>query len=230
MATSGTTTFNLDLSDIIEEAYELCGLELRSGYEYKTARRALDLLFLEWQNRGLNLFTVETGTQTLTEGTLSYTLDSNVLDIIEAFIRTDADDTSKQTDQTLRRISVSEYAHISNKLNKGKPSLFYFDRNISIPAIKLWSSPDGNATYTLVYYYVKKIEDTGNVGTNNTAVPTRYLPCMTYGLAYNIACKNNDALQKVPMIKQKYEELWNDVSDADRERASVRFVPFNNHI
>tara|TARA_R100000231_G_scaffold127549_1_gene98391 strand:- start:165 stop:857 length:693 start_codon:yes stop_codon:yes gene_type:complete len=230
MATSGTTTFNLDLSDIIEEAYELCGLELRSGYEYKTARRALDLLFLEWQNRGLNLFTVETGTQTLTEGTLSYTLDSNVLDIIEAFIRTDADDTSKQTDQTLRRISVSEYAHISNKLNKGKPSLFYFDRNISTPAIKLWSSPDGNATYTLVYYYVKKIEDTGNVGTNNTAVPTRYLPCMTYGLAYNIACKNNDALQKVPMIKQKYEELWNDVSDADRERASVRFVPFNNHI
>jgi|TARA_R100000008_G_C3553479_1_gene151828 hypothetical protein len=230
MATSGTTAFNLDLSDIIEEAYELCGLELRSGYEYKTARRALDLLFLEWQNRGLNLFTVETGTQTLTEGTLSYTLDSNVLDIIEAFIRTDADDTSKQTDQTLRRISVSEYAHISNKLNKGKPSLFYFDRNISTPAIKLWSSPDGNATYTLVYYYVKKIEDTGNVGTNNTAVPTRYLPCMTYGLAYNIACKNNDALQKVPMIKQKYEELWNDVSDADRERASVRFVPFNNHI
>jgi hypothetical protein len=215
MATSGTTTFNLDLSDIIEEAYELCGLELRSGYEYKTARRALDLLFLEWQNRGLNLFSVEEGTQTLTEGTSSYTLDSDV---------------NKQVDQTLRRISVSEYAHIANKLNKGKPSLFYFDRNISTPAIKLWSSPDGNETYTLVYFYVKKIEDTGNVATNNTAVPTRYLPCMTYGLAYNIACKNNDALQKIPMIKQKYEELWNDVSDADRERASVRFVPFNNHI
>jgi hypothetical protein len=230
MATSGTTTFNLDLSDIIEEAYELCGLELRSGYEYKTARRALDLLFLEWQNRGLNLFSVEEGTQTLTEGTSSYTLDSNVLDIIEAFIRTDASDVNKQVDQTLRRISVSEYEHIANKLNKGKPSLFYFDRNISTPAIKLWSSPDGNETYTLVYFYVKKIEDTGNVATNNTAVPTRYLPCMTYGLAYNIACKNNDALQKIPMIKQKYEELWNDVSDADRERASVRFVPFNNHI
>ena len=158
MATSGTTAFNLDLSDIIEEAYELCGLELRSGYEYRTARRALDLLFLEWQNRGLNLFSVEEATQTLTEGTLSYTLDSNVLDIIEAFIRTDASDVNKQNDQTLRRISVSEYAHISNKLNKGKPSLFYFDRNISTPAIKLWSSPDGNETYTLVYFYVKKIE------------------------------------------------------------------------
>tara|TARA_Y100000592_G_scaffold2606_1_gene3928 strand:+ start:12019 stop:12711 length:693 start_codon:yes stop_codon:yes gene_type:complete len=230
MATSGTTTFNLDLSDIIEEAYELCGLELRSGYEYKTARRALDLLFLEWQNRGLNLFSVEEATQTLTEGTSDYTLDSNVLDIIEAFIRTNASDVNKQVDQTLRRISVSEYAHIANKLNKGKPSLFYFDRNISTPTVKLWSSPDGNETYTLVYFYVKKIEDTGNVASNNTAVPTRYLPCMTYGLAYNIACKNNDALQKVPMIKQKYEELWNDVSDADRERASVRFVPFNNHI
>jgi len=101
MATSGTTTFNLDLSDIIEEAYELCGLELRSGYEYKTARRALDLLFLEWQNRGLNLFSVEEGTQTLTEGTSEYTLDSNVLDIIEAFIRTDASDVNKQVDQLI---------------------------------------------------------------------------------------------------------------------------------
>ena len=225
MATSGTTTFNLDLSDIIEEAYELCGLELRSGYEYKTARRALDLLFLEWQNRGLNLFSVEEATQTLTEGTSDYTLDSNVLDIIEAFIRTNASDVNKQVDQTLRRISVSEYAHIANKLNKGKPSLFYFDRNISTPTVKLWSSPDGNETYTLVYFYVKKIEDTGNVASNNTAVPTRYLPCMTYGLAYNIACKRPEAQERIGMIRARYMELWDEVSSAQRERANIKLVP-----
>jgi len=226
MATSGTTTFNLDLSDIIEEAYELCGLELRSGYDYRTARRALDLLFLEWQNKGLNLFSVESGTQTLTQGTSSYALGSNVLEVIEAFIRTDSGDTSKQFDQNLRRISVSEYTHIANKLSEGKPSLFYLDKGVDNPSITLWTVPDGAATYTLVYYYIKKIEDTGEPASNNAAVPTKYLPCMTYGLAHNIACKKEAAIQKVPMLKQRYLELWNEVSDADRERASVRFVPY----
>jgi len=216
MATSGTTAFNLDLSDILEEAHELCGLKMSSGYDYKTARRGLDLLFLEWQNKGLNLFSVETGTQTLTQGTFSYDLSSNVLEIIEAFIRTDSGDTTKQSDQTLRR-------------SQGKPSLFHLDKGHTNSTIKLWSSPDGEATYTLVYYYIKKIEDTGTLASNTAAIPTRYLPCLTYGLAYNIACKNNEALAKVPMIQQRYNELWNEVADADRERASVRFVPFNSY-
>ena len=229
MATSGTTAFNLDLSDILEEAYELCGLKMSSGYDYKTARRGLDLLFLEWQNKGLNLFSVETGTQTLTQGTISYDLSSNVLEVIEAFIRTDSGDTTKQSDQTLRRISVSEYSHIANKLSQGKPSLFHLDKGHANSTIKLWSSPDGEATYTLVYYYIKKIEDTGTLASNTAAIPTRYLPCLTYGLAYNIACKNNEALAKVPMIQQRYNELWNEVADADRERAAVRFVPFNSY-
>ena len=232
MATSGTTAFNLDLSDILEEAYELCGLKMSSGYDYKTARRGLDLLFLEWQNKGLNLFSVETGTQTLTEGTLSYDLSSNVLEVIEAFIRTDSESTTNQSDQTLRRISVSEYSHIANKLSQGKPSLFYLDKGAANSTIKLWSVPDGSETYTLVYYYIKKIEDTGSLASNNAAIPTRYLPCLTYGLAYNIACKNPEALSRIPMIKQKYDELWDDVSDADREKASVRFVPdlsYNNY-
>ena len=227
MASSGTTAFNLDLSDIIEEAYELCGLELRSGYDYRTARRALDLLFLEWQNKGLNLFSVESGTQTLTEGTSTYDLPTNVIEVIEAFIRTDSGDTSKQFDQNLRRISISEYTHIANKLSKGKPSLFFLDKGVDNPSISLWNTPDGADTYTLVYYYIKKIDDTGSPASNNAGVPTKYLPCMTYGLAYNIACKKEQAMQKVPMIRQRYLELWNEVSDADRERASVRFVPYS---
>jgi|TARA_R100001126_G_C4874458_1_gene175100 hypothetical protein len=227
MASSGTTAFNLDLSDIIEEAYELCGIELRSGYDYRTARRALDLLFLEWQNKGLNLFSVETGTQTLTEGTSTYSLGSNVLEIIEAFIRTDSGDTSKQFDQNLRRISVSEFSHIANKLTKGKPSLFFLDKGVENPTINLWATPDGSATYTLVYFFIKKIEDTGKPATNNAGVPTRYLPCMTAGLAYNLALKKEEANARIPILKQRYLELWNEVSDADRERASVRFVPYS---
>ena len=227
MASSGTTAFNLDLSDIIEEAYELCGIELRSGYDYRTARRALDLLFLEWQNKGLNLFSVETGTQTLTEGTSTYSLGSNVLEIIEAFIRTDSGDTSKQFDQNLRRISVSEFSHIANKLTKGKPSLFFLDKGVENPTINLWATPDGSATYTLVYFFIKRIEDTGKPATNNAGVPTRYLPCMTAGLAYNLALKKEEANARIPILKQRYLELWNEVSDADRERASVRFVPYS---
>ena len=229
MATSGTTSFNLDLSDILEEAYELCGLEMRSGYDYKTAKRGLDLLFLEWQNKGLNLFTVETGTQVLTAGTNTYSLGSDVMEVIEAFIRTDSGDTSNQVDQTLRRISVSEYSHITNKLTEAKPTIFYLDKGVANPSIKLWSTPDSAETYTLVYEYIKKIEDAGTLASNNAAVPTRYLPCLTYGLAYNIACKHEESLTKVPMIRQRYLELWNEVSDADRERASVNFVPFNSY-
>jgi len=229
MATSGTTAFNLDLSDILEEAHELCGLKMTSGYDYRTARRGLDLLFLEWQNKGLNLFSVEQETQVLTQGTISYDLSSNVLEVIEAFIRTNTGNTNTQSDQTLRRISISEYSHIANKLSQGKPSLFHLDKGNQNSSIKLWSAPDGNNTYTLVYYYIKKIEDTGSLASNNAAIPTRYLPCLTYGLAFNIACKNNESLAKVPMIKQRYNELWNEVADADRERASVRFVPFNSY-
>ena len=227
MASSGTTAFNLDLSDIIEEAYELCGLEMRSGYDYRTARRALDLLFLEWQNKGTNLFSIESGSQSLTEGTSSYSLGTDVLEIVEAFIRTDSGDTSKQFDQNLRRISVSEYTHIANKLSKGKPSLYYLDKGVDNPTLTLWNTPDGAETYTCIYYYIKKIEDTGEPASNNAGVPTRYLPCMTYGLTYNIACKKEQATAKVPMLRQRYLELWNEVSDADRERASVRFVPYS---
>ena len=111
MATSGTTTFNLDLSDIMEEAYDLCGMQMRSGYNYRTAKRALDLIFLEWQNRGLNLWTIKQATQALTAGTSSYAANSAAIEIVDAFIRTDSGDTTKQFDQQLTRISRTQYNH-----------------------------------------------------------------------------------------------------------------------
>tara|TARA_R100001377_G_scaffold20824_2_gene10963 strand:+ start:2476 stop:3168 length:693 start_codon:yes stop_codon:yes gene_type:complete len=223
MATSGTHTFNLDISDIMEEAYDLCGLELRSGYSFRGAKRALNLVFLEWQNKGLNLWTVEQGTASVVEGTSSYTIDSSALDVVDVFLRTNAGNTANQFDQRLNRISKTEYNHQSNKLNKAKPTQFYVDKGTSSIEIVLWSTPD--APYTLVYDFIQKIEDTGDIASNNADVPARYLPCLTYALAYNLACKSPEAQQRVPMIRQRYNELWKDVSDADRERASVRFVP-----
>ena len=125
MATSGSFSFNLDLGEAIEEAFERAGLELRNGYDYKTARRSIDLLMLEWQNRGLNLWTVNFGTQALTQGTNSYTLDGKIFDIVEAFLRTDSGDTQSQFDQSMSRISISQYSHLSNKLTQAKPLEYY---------------------------------------------------------------------------------------------------------
>ena len=225
MATSGTTAFNLDLSDIMEEAYDLCGLTMRSGYDYRNARRALDLIFLEWQNKGLNLWTITQDTQTLTAGTSTYAANTAALEIVDAFIRTDSGDTSKQFDQQLTRISRTEYNHQAKKLNKAKPTQFFADKGTGGINIVLWSTPDDAQTYTLVYDYIKRIEDTGTPASNNADVPARYLPCLTYALAFNIASKSPEAQLRVPMIKARYDELWNEVSDADRERASVKFVP-----
>ena len=228
MATSGTTTFNLDLSDIMEEAYELCGLVMRSGYDYRTARRALNLIFLEWQNKGLNLWKIEQDTQALTAGTSSYAANSAALEIVDAFIRTDSGNTDKQFDQQLTRISRTQYNHQAKKLSQSKPTQFHVDKGTSSINIVLWSTPDSAQTYTLVYDYIKRIEDAGDLASNNADVPARYLPCLTYALAYNIACKEMEAQPRVPMIRNRYMELWNEVSDADRERASVRFVPGGN--
>jgi len=224
MATSGTTTFNLDIGDILDEAYDLCGMEMRTGYDFKSAKRTLNLVFLEWQNKGLNLWAVEQNTQTLTAGTSSYALPSSALDVVDAFIRTDAGNVDKQFDQRLNRISRTQYNHQATKLNKSKPTQFFVDKNVGTSNIVLWSTPDSAQTYTLVYDYIARVED-GNPSSNNADVPTRYLPCLTYALAYNIATKHDEALQRVPLLKQRYDELWAEVSEADREKATVRFVP-----
>ena len=209
----------------MEEAYDLCGLTMRSGYDYNTAKRALNLIFLEWQNKGLNLWKIEQGTQALTAGTSSYAAESSALEIVDAFLRTDSGDTTKQFDQQLTRISRTQYNHQAKKLSQSKPTQFYVDKGTSSINIVLWSTPDSAETYTLVYDYIKRIEDAGTVASNNADVPARYLPCLTYELAYKIACKSMEAQSRVPMIKVRYDELWNEVSDSDRERASVRFVP-----
>lgn len=225
MATSGTTSFTLDLSDVIEEAYERAGLEVRSGYDYKTARRSLDLLMLEWQNRGLNLWTVRNTTLALVAGTGSYDLTADKLDIIEGLLRTDAGDASKQADLTMQRISVSQYAHQTNKLSQGRPLQYYVERKPAGITVHFWPVPDATTSYTFAYYYMDRIEDSGKPASNNMDVPARFLPCLVSGLAYQIASKRPEALQLAPSLKQVYEEQWSLAADAAREKASLYVSP-----
>ena len=225
MATSGTYAFNLDLGDAIEEAFERAGLQLRGGYDYRTARRSIDLLMLEWQNRGLNLWTVQEGSQALTAGTSRYTLSSDVLDLVEAFIRTDVADVSSQFDQTLSRISISQYAHLSNKLTQSKPLQYYIEKDPSAISVNLWPSPDAQKTYTLIYYYMQRVEDSGSPASNNIDIPSRFLPCLVAGLAYKLSLKLGGQADRSIMLKTDYEEQWNLAADADREKASLQLSP-----
>jgi len=224
MAVSGTYAFNLDLSDAMEEAFERAGLELRSGYDYRTARRSINLLMLEWQNRGLNLWTVKEGTQALTEGTSAYALDAKIFDIIEACVRTNAGDSSSQQDQTLSRISVSQYAHLSNKLTQSKPLQYQIDKAPAQITVNLWPVPD-SASYTFVYYYLERIDDAGSAASNNMDVPARFLPCLVAGLSYQLSLKFPNAASRSSVLKADYEEQWNLAADADREKASIYIAP-----
>jgi hypothetical protein len=225
MATSGTYSFNLDLSDILEEAYERAGLELRSGYDYRTARRSLDLMFLEWQNKGLNLWTVQEGSQTLTAGTGRYALAGDQLDVIEASLRTDDGDTDKQSDLTMSRISISQYSHLTNKLTQGRPIQYWIEKDPDAIALNVWPVPDDAETYKVNYYYIRRVEDTGSPASNNVDIPARFLPCMAAGLAYYISVKRPEASDRAQLLKQIYDEQWDLAADADRDKSSFFMVP-----
>jgi|TARA_R100000995_G_scaffold54075_1_gene26478 hypothetical protein len=226
MATSGSATFNPDFTELAEEAFDMAGVEMRSGYHLRSARRSLNTMFLEWANRGINLWTVESGTQALTAGTASYTLPSDTIDLIEHSIRTNSGNVSTQSDTRLNRISVSTYSAIPNKLSKGLPIQIYIDRQTAAPVVNLYPVPDDVETYTLFYYRIARIEDVGSPGSNTLDLPARFLPCATAGLAYYLSVKHSDQAERVLALKAMYDEQWQLASSEDREKASVRFVPF----
>jgi hypothetical protein len=228
MATSGTSSFNLDLSEIVEEAFERCGSELRTGYDLKTARRSLNLLFADWANRGVNMWTFEQGTQTLTPGTATYNLPADTVDLLEHVIRTGAGNVSTQADLTITRISVSTYATIPNKLQQGRPIQIWIER-LNTPQFTVWPVPDSSQTYQLVYWRLRRIQDAGN-GTNTMDMPFRFIPCMVAGLAYYLSMKVPGAEARMPVLKQQYDEAWALASEEDREKAAVRFVPRRAYI
>ena len=224
MTTSGTTAFNLDLVELVEEAFERCGGELRTGYDLKTARRSLNLLFADWANRGLNMWTFEQGSITLIPGQATYDLPASTIDLLEHVIRTGAGSASTQADLTITRISVSTYATIPNKLQQARPIQIWIERRQEIPRVTVWPVPDNVQTYTLVYWRLKRIDDAGT-GVNTMDVPFRFIPCMVAGLAYYLAMKVPGGMERLMMLKAQYDEAWALASEEDREKAAVRFVP-----
>ena len=224
MATSGTTAFNLDLTECVEEAFERCGSELRTGYDLKTARRSLNLLFADWANRGVNLWTVEQGSITLVPGTATYNLPADTVDLLEHVIRTGAGVASTQADLSVTRISVSTYATIPNKLTQARPIQVYINRQSPIPTITVWPVPDASTTYTFVYWRLRRIQDAGT-GVNTMDVPFRFLPCMVAGLSYYLSMKLPGALDRMQGLKAQYDEAWDFASTEDRDKAAIRFVP-----
>ena len=177
MATSGTTAFNMDFTEIAEEAWERAGRELRSGYDLRTARRSMNLLTIEWQNRGINLWTIEEGSVNLVDGTSQYTLGADTIDLLEHVIRTNSGNANTQSDLTINRISVSTYASIPNKLSEGRPIQMWIDRQRDAPVLNLWPVPDKSDTYVLKYWRMRRIEDAGS-GVETADVNFRFLPCL----------------------------------------------------
>ena len=214
MATSGSTDFDLDVAEIIEEAYERCGLEVRTAYDAKSARRSMNLMFADWANRGLNLWTVNQSTQALTQGTATYTFNANFTDLLEVVVRRSGVDTE------LTRMSRSEYLALPNKTTQGRPSQYYYDRQIT-PQITLWATPE-NSTDTLVYYYVKRIEDVDTL-VNTGDAPFRFLPCMVAGLAYYLSVKK--APDRVQLLKSIYEEEFQRAAAEDEDRVPLKIQP-----
>jgi hypothetical protein len=230
VTTSGTSGFNLDLNDIIEEAFERCGVEVRTGYEHRTARRSLNLLTIEWANRGINLWTIEQGSIPMVQGQITYALPVDTIDLLDQVVRTQSG--VNQTDINISRISVSTYATIPNKNTQGRPIQVWIDRQsgateptgVAAPEIYVWPTPDQSNFYTFVYWRLRRIQDAGN-GTSTQDIPFRMLNCLVAGLAYYLSLKVPEAANRIEMLKMAYEEQWLLASSEDREKASLRLAP-----
>ena len=228
MATSGVSNFNLDLTEIVEEAFERVGSEMRTGYDLRTARRSMNLMFADWANRGLNMFTYEQGSIVLVPGQATYNLPEDTVDLLEHVIRTGAGSASTQADLTITRISVSTYATIPNKLQQARPIQVWIER-LNTPRFTVWPTPDNSQTYTFVYWRLRRIQNAGD-GVNTMDMPFRFLPCMVAGLAYYLALKVPGGTERLGVLKQQYDEAWDLASTEDREKAAVRFVPRRQYI
>lgn len=298
--TSGATSFNLDLSELVEEAFERAGAELRTGYDLRTARRSLNIMFADWANRGINMWTIESGTINLVQGQNTYALPSDTVDLLEHVIRTGANVAATQADLTITRISVSTYATLPNKIAQGRPIQVWIQRYnaqtsptgltlngtitssattitlsstvglpasgfikidsevinygyitgntlyncfraqnnttaashttgaavywAQLPAITVWPTPDNAQSYQFVYWRLRRTQNAGD-GVNIMDVPFRFVPCMAAGLAYYIAGKIPAGYERLPLLKQQYDEAWALAAEEDREKAAVRFVP-----
>jgi hypothetical protein len=305
MPTTGSTAITLDFTYIAEEAWERAGREMRSGYDLRTARRSMNLMTIEWQNRGINMWTIDQGTITLTPGLSTYALPVDTIDLLDHVIRTGANSASTQADLNITRISVSTYATIPNKLATGRPIQVWIQRlsgvvsptgltlngtinattttvtlsstaglptagfirignediaygylsgntlggvfrgqngttatshttgaaisNPNLPAVTVWLTPDNSQTYQFVYWRMRRIQDAG-AGVQLADMNFRFLPCLVAGLAYHIAMKVPELVERIPMLKAVYEEQFDLAAGEDREKAAIRFVPRRQYV
>tara|TARA_A100001515_G_scaffold144672_2_gene149496 strand:- start:3708 stop:4382 length:675 start_codon:yes stop_codon:yes gene_type:complete len=219
MATSSSTNFEPNVTEFVEEAFERCGLELRTGYDLKTAKRSINLMLAEWANRGLNQWTIEQATQTVTKSTNQYTLNSNVIDILDCSLRRDTDGTD--LDLQMTKISRSEYLNIPTKTTEARPTQFFLDKQVT-PVLNIWPTPE-NSTDVLVFNKLVRMDD-ADTATNTMDMPFRFYPCFAAGLAYYIAIKK--APERVAMLKQMYEDEFERAMSQDEDSASFRISPY----
>jgi hypothetical protein len=243
MTTSGTSTFNLNLNELFEEAFERCGVEMRTGYDFRTARRSLNILTIEWANKGINLWTVEQGSIPMVQGQITYELPVDTIDLIEHVIRTQSGQQG-QTDININRISVDTYSTIPNKNAQGRPIQVWINRQsgatypvggrpagtntttgVDHPQINVWPAPEQSNYYTFVYWRLRRIQDAGTNGLVTQDIPFRFIPCLVAGLAYHLSLKLPGALERSVGLKTMYDELWLEASDEDREKAPLRIAP-----
>lgn len=222
--TSDTVNFKLDILEMCEEAFERAGIEMRTGYDLRTAKRSLNMMVLEWANRGINLWTVTEATVTLVAGTATYALADDTIDVMEGTYRTGTG--TSQTDYSLTRISVSTYAQRTNKNTQARPTEMYIDRQ-NRATVTFWPVP--NAADTFVYWYLRRIEDAGT-NTNNADMPERFVPALVSGLAYYIAMKRPELERRVPVLKAIYEEQFELAASEDRSKTPLVFVPLSDFI
>lgn len=233
MTTSGTATFDLNLNELFEEAFERCGAEMRTGYDFRTARRSLNLLTIEWANRGINLWTIEQGSIPMVQGQITYNLPVDTIDLLEQVIRTNAGSGPNQIDINITRISADTYITIPNKNAQGRPIQVWINRQsgattptgVQNPQINVWPAPDQNNYYTFFYYRLRRIQDAGTNGLVTQDIPFRFLPCLVAGLAYHLSLKIPGALERAVALKAMYDEAWQQASDEDREKAPLRIAP-----
>ena len=214
MTTSSSTDFELAVDDYIEEAYERCGLEIRTGYDLKTAKRSLNLMLAEWANRGLNQWTIVQRTQALTADDVDYSLGTDVIDILSVVVR------RSSTDFNMSRISRDTYLSIPTKTTTGRPTQYFLDRQIT-PNLKIWPAPE-NSTDVIHYDALTRIQDADTMQ-NTLEIPFRFYPCLAAGLAYYIALKR--APDRIQLLKTSYEEEFDRAMAEDRDRSSFTITP-----
>jgi hypothetical protein len=237
MATSGTVNFNLNFAEMAEEAFERAGREMRTGYDLRTARRSLNLLTIEWANRGINLWTVEQGSILLVEDQATYDLPIDTIDLLDHVVRTNPGEDNQQ-DISITRVSVDTWSTIPNKNSRGRPLQVWVHRlsgatqgipplGIPVvfhPQINLWPKPDQSEHYWFTYWRLRRIQDAGN-GSNTQDIPFRFLPAMVAGLAHNLAMKFPESVDRIPLLKAQYDEQFGLAAEEDREKADLRIVP-----